>query len=126
MHRTLIPRTLLPWAIRLACLVPILAGAGGAILGPGFLGEAGGPALASHLRYLSGLLLGLGLACFWCAGDLARRGGIFTTLCALVVLGGLARAAGLLVEGAPWPHRLALAMELGVVPGLWLWWRRWP
>lgn len=104
-------------AIRLAALVPILAGAGGAVLGPAFLGEPAGPATASHLRYLSGVLLGIGLLAWWCAADLPRRAGVFGALCAAVVLGGLARAAGLLLDGLPpWPHRLALVMELGVVP----------
>ncbi|WP_137123963.1 DUF4345 domain-containing protein [Roseomonas sp. HF4] len=108
-------------AIRLAALVPIMAGGGGAILGPGFLGEAAGPATASHLRYLSGLLLGLGLLAWWCAGALDRRRPLFEALCAMVVLGGLARLAGLAAEGAPpAPHVLALAMELGIVPALWL------
>lgn len=111
---------MLTFAIRLACGVPILAGAAGAILGLGALGEAGGPATASHLRYLSGLLLGLGLAAFWCAGDLRRRGAFFSMICATFVLGGSARALGLLAEGTPpLPHLLALGMELGVVPALW-------
>jgi Domain of unknown function (DUF4345) len=116
---------MLPLAIRLAALVPILAGAAGALLGPAFLGEAAGPATDSHLRYLSGLLLGLGLVAAWCAGDIRSRGAVFTALCALVALGGAARLLGLLLAGPPpWPHILALGMELGVVPALSAWsWR---
>ena len=111
---------MLPHAIRLAALVPILAGGAGALTGAGFLGEAAGPATGSHLRYLSGLLLGLGLVAAWCAGDLARRAQVFQALCLVVVLGGLARLAGLAAEGPPpLPHLLALVMELGVVPALW-------
>ena len=116
---------MLPLAIRLAALVPILAGGAGALLGPAALGEAAGPATASHLRYLSGLLLGLGLLAWWCAGDLRPRRRVFAALCGMVVLGGLARLLGLAVDGAPpWPHVAALGMELGVVPALWLWSRR--
>jgi hypothetical protein len=112
---------MLPLAIRLAALVPILAGAGGALFGPAFLGESAGPATSSHLRYLSGLLLGLGLLAWWCAGALERRRAVFEALCAMVALGGAARLAGLVAEGAPpWPHLLALVMELGVVPALWV------
>ena len=112
---------MLPLAIRLAALVPILAGGAGALLGPDALGEAAGPAIASHLRYLSGLLLGLGGLAWWCAGDLAARQPIFAALCAMVVTGGLARLIGLAVDGPPpWPHVAALGMELGVVPALWL------
>lgn len=116
---------MLRFTIRLACAVPILGGAAGAVLGVAALGEAGGPATGSHLRYLSGLLLGLGLVAFWCAADLRQRGGIFAVVCGIFVLGGLGRALGLVLEGLPpWPHLLALGMELGVVPGLWFWARR--
>jgi hypothetical protein len=112
---------MLPIAIRLAALVPTLAGGGGALFGPAFLQEESGPATASHLRYLSGLLLGLGLLAWWCAGALDRRRLVFEALCAMVALGGLARLGGLLADGAPpWPHLLALGMELGVVPALWV------
>lgn len=118
---------MLSHAIRLAALVPILAGAAGALTGTGFLDEAAGPATGSHLRYLSGLLLALGLAVWWCAGDLRRRAGMLDALCAAVVLGGLARLGGLVAEGTPpLPHLLALGMELGVTPALWLWSRRVP
>jgi hypothetical protein len=118
---------MLPTAIRLAALVPILAGGAGALTGADFLGEDAGPATDSHLRYLSGLLLGLGLLAAWCAGDLARRSTVFEALCLLVVIGGLARLGGLLAEGVPpLPHVLALVMELVVVPALLLacWARR--
>jgi hypothetical protein len=112
---------MLPLAIRLAALVPVLAGGAGALLGPDALGEAAGPATASHLRYLSGLLLGLGSLAWWCAADLRPRRRVFAALCAMVVLGGLARLLGLLLDGTPpWPHVAALGMELGVVPALWL------
>src|SRR3954451_17738150 len=82
-----LPRSLpmLPLAIRLAALVPILAGGAGALLGPDALGEAAGPGTASHLRYLSGLLLGLGLVAWWCAADLPSRRQVFAALCAMVV-----------------------------------------
>jgi hypothetical protein len=115
---------MLPHAIRLAALVPLLAGAAGALAGAAFLGEAAGPATDSHLRYLSGLLLGLGLLALWCAQDIRARGIPFTILVALVALGGVARLLGLVLHGIPpLPHLLALVMELGVTPALWLWWR---
>ena len=105
-------------AILFACLVPILAGGAGALSGAGFLG-GGGAALDSHTRYLSGLLLGIGLAFAWASFDLPRRGRIFDVLAPLVVLGGLARLGGLLHAAPPLPHVLALGMELGVTPLLW-------
>ncbi|WP_203073562.1 DUF4345 domain-containing protein [Falsiroseomonas ponticola] len=111
-------------AIRIAALVPLIAGAAGVVSGAGFLGEPAGPATDSHLRYLSGLLLGLGILAWWCAADMKRRGGVFTILVLIVALGGLARLMGVLGHGRPpMPHLLALGMELVVTPGLWLWWR---
>jgi hypothetical protein len=118
---------MLPLAIRTAALVPLLAGGAGALTGAGFLGEPAGPSTDSHLRYLSGLLLGLGILAWWCAADLPRRGQAFTILALLVALGGLARLAGLAFAGPPpLPHLLALVMELVITPGLWLWWHLTP
>lgn len=115
---------MLPHAIRLAAFVPILSGTAGAVSGASFLGETAGPATESHLRYLSGLLFGLGLLALWCANDPRRRGVPFTALCGIVVLGGLARLLGVATQGVPpLPHLLALVMELVVTPSLWLWWR---
>lgn len=111
-------------AIRVAALVPLIAGAAGVMSGAAFLGEAAGPATDSHMRYLSGLLLGFGILAWWCSADLKRRGEVFTILVLIVALGGLARLAGVLGHGRPpAPHLLALGMELLVTPGLWLWWR---
>lgn len=111
--------------IRLAAVVPLLAGGAGALTGAGFLAETAGPATDSHLRYLSGVLLGLGLMALWSAADLSRRWVVFSALCFLVVFGGLARLLGVLLAGPPpLPHLLALVMELGVVPALWLAGRR--
>ncbi|MFZ4407099.1 MAG: DUF4345 domain-containing protein [Paracraurococcus sp.] len=116
---------MLPLAIRLAALVPLLAGGAGALPRPAFLGEAAGPATASHMRYLSGLLLGLGGVAWWCAGDLRARRRVFAALSAMVVVGGVARLLGVALDGLPpWPHVAALGMELGVVPALWVWSRR--
>lgn len=105
-------------AILLASLVPILAGGAGVLTGAGFLGGAGAAA-DSHLRYLSGLLLGIGLAFAWASFDLPRRARVFDLLAPIVVLGGLARFAGLMHTTPPLPHLLALGMELGVTPLLW-------
>lgn len=110
-------------AILLGSLVPLSAGLAGALLGPGFAGDAA--AAESHGRYLSGLLLGLGLLAVWCAGDLRGRGAVFDALGFAVVVGGIARLLGAALAGPPpWPHLLALAMELLVTPALVLWRRR--
>ena len=115
----------LAMAIAVAALVPVSAGFAGVLLGPGFVGGAPGPAEAtSHFRYLSGLLLGIGLGFWWCAQALGRRGTVFSVLCGVVVVGGAARLLGLALGPLPpWPHLLALGMELLVTPALWLAWR---
>lgn len=80
------------------------------------------PDLLSHYRYLSGLFLGLGLVLISCVPRIEARGGRFRWACAAIVIGGLARAFGLLAGDAPSAaHKLALAAELGVVPLLMLW-----
>ncbi|WP_431283010.1 DUF4345 family protein [Humitalea sp. 24SJ18S-53] len=108
-------------AILLAGLVPVSAGLAGALTGFGFLGQSLPAAADSHARYLSGLLLGIGLGVWWCALALDRRQAVFGALCALVAIGGLARLGGLLHGVPPLPHLLALVMELGVTPALWAW-----
>jgi hypothetical protein len=76
----------------------------------------------SNARYLSGLLLGIGLT-FWIAiPTIERRGTIVRGLTAIVVIGGLARLAGaLLVTGFPPAVSLPLVMELGVTPLIAFW-----
>ncbi|MDB5412116.1 MAG: hypothetical protein JWR10_451 [Rubritepida sp.] len=129
MHPQGLPARNSPMMLRamiwLACFVPISAGLAGCLTGTRFLGAAGPPAVDSHLRYLSGLLLGIGVAFAWAAFDLPRRAWIFDVLAPIVVLGGLARLLGLVLSGPPpLQHLLALVMELAVTPLLWLWVRR--
>ncbi len=123
-------RALLQIAVAVASLAPISAGLAGAIGGaslPGWLDDAAfdGRALDSHLRYLSGLLFGIGIAFLATVPNIERHRRRFTLLAAIVFAGGLARLAGLAVAGTP--HRgmlFALGMELIVTPLLWAWQRR--
>ena len=118
-------RRLFQGAILVACLVPLTAGLAGAIEGPVMLRgiAAGGPPdLDSHMRYLSGLLLGIGIGFLTCVPRIEARGAAFRLLGLIVVVGGLARAVSLFEVGAPGlEHRLALAMELGATPLMVLW-----
>ncbi len=116
-------RRLLQATVAVLSLVPILAGAAGIVLGPGFVG---GPAeerdLHSQFRYLSGIFLGIGLAFLWTVPAIERRTTVFRLLTACVVLGGLARLLSLVLIGAPTvPHLLGLVLELVVVPLLAVW-----
>jgi hypothetical protein len=111
-------------AIALGCLVPIGAGAAGVLLGPRMLGAgiAGSGDLDSHFRYLSGLLLGIGLAYASTIPRVETHGGRFRLLTCIVLTGGLARLLSVLEVGPP--SRImaaALVMELLVTPALWLW-----
>jgi hypothetical protein len=111
-------------AVAVAGLVPVLAGALGA-LRPELLDLAGPPHALTHLSYLSGLLLGIGL-CFWSLiPTIERQSRAFSLLATIVVVGGLAR--GLLafrLGVGTLSVLLPLVMELGVTPLLWAWQRR--
>jgi hypothetical protein len=119
----MLERRLLQIAVAAAGLVPVAAGALGA-LRPEML-IAGPPHALTHGAYLSGLLLGIGLAFWSLILSIERQGRIFALLTGLVVLGGLARALTAARLGA-WnlSVELPLVMELAVTPALWLWQRR--
>ncbi len=114
-------------AVALCGCVPVAAGLAGVVLGPRMAGSAlvglhDAAALDSHFRYLSGLLLGIGLAFWSLIPDIAQRGSAFRLLTAVVVAGGLARLLGVALEGVPPPPMLfGLTMELIVTPLLCLW-----
>jgi hypothetical protein len=121
-------RRLLQAAIAIAYLVPLTAGTAGTTQGSAMLlGDIAGsrPDLESHFRYLSGLLLGIGIGFAATIPTIERRSELFTALSGIVVVGGLARLSALVVYGVPnAPHLLALGMELVVVPLLFAWQRR--
>jgi hypothetical protein len=109
--------------IAIAGLVPVGAGLAGVLLGPSFAGHAiAGASLDSHFRYLSGLLLGIGLIFWALISTIERRGDLVRALTFIVFVGGLGRAVSLLQVGAPdGGMRLALIMELVVTPLICLW-----
>ena len=117
--------------IALLGFVPVGAGLAGVLAGASMTGlafDAGSPsdaALDSHVRYLSGLLLGIGIAFWSTLPRLADRGRRFRLLTVIVVAGGLGRLGGVVAHGWPPPSmRFGLAMELVVTPLLCLWqWR---
>ena len=121
-------RRLLQLAVALAAMVPLTAGALGVVDGPSMAGgemTPDRPALESHFRYLSGLLLGIGIAFALSIPTIERRSELFAVLSATVFVGGLARMSALFIHGMPTtPHLLALVMELVAVPSLFAWQRR--
>jgi hypothetical protein len=117
-------RRFLQIVVAIATLVPISAGAAGMLLGPRMLGAdaVGSGGLDSHFRYLSGLLLGIGLGYLSTVRRIEVQGGRFLLLTGIVVTGGIGRLLSLLATGAqPRAMIAALGMELVVTPGLALW-----
>jgi hypothetical protein len=116
-------RRALQSAIAVLALIPVCGGLAGAIFGPSMIGAAtSDTSLDSHFRFLSGLLLGIGLA-FWSSiPSIEKYRARFLLLTAIVFVGGLARLASLLAVGIPSKPMLAgLVMELVVTPLLCLW-----
>jgi low temperature requirement protein LtrA len=109
-------------AIAAGGLVPVFAGLAGIILGASLAGQSRATDLDSHFRYLSGLLLGIGLAFWSTIPGIESKGRMFQLLTAIVFIGGLARLYGVLIDGWPGtPMICGLAMELVVTPLLCLW-----
>ena len=118
-------KRLLQATIALACVVPIAGGGFGVIRGPAMLDIVATAPAAAHFRYLSGLLLGIGLGFLSMVPRIEAQGRRFRLLAAIVVIGGLGRLLSVALGGSIDAATLfALAMELAVTPVLALWqWR---
>ena len=116
-------RLLLQISVAVGGLVPVIAGAAGVFLGPSFVGATVDASADSHFRYLSGLLLGLGLGFWSTIPRIEQNGTRFRLLTFFVFVGGMARLFSFAMVGTPTVGMLcALAMELGVTPLL-CWWQ---
>jgi hypothetical protein len=115
-------RRALQVAIGVCGLVPVIAGLLGGRFGLAMLGGFGSPAFDSHYRYLSGLLLGIGVTYWSAIPRVEVQGERIGILTLIVVIGGFCRALGMLAYGFPgWTMVAALAMELIVTPAIFLW-----
>jgi len=115
-------RRLLQACVALAALAAVGAGMAGAFWGAAGLGEQAPSGLDSQYRALSGVLAAIGVAYWTTVPDIERAGTRFGLLTVLVVCGGFARALGMLIAGPAGPAAgAALALELLVAPGLYLW-----
>jgi hypothetical protein len=115
-------RRLLQIVVVVVGLIPVGAGVAGLTQGSDMLGIWGGIDLDSHYRYLSGLLLAIGLAYWASIPAIEKRGDRFALLTLIVVIGGLGRALGMLRYGLPGPAMsTALGVELIVTPAIYLW-----
>jgi len=123
---TMTPRTerrALQIAIAILALVPVGAGLAGVLLGPAMVdGLSGTASQDSHMRYLSGLLLAIGVVWWTMVPAIERHGARVRLLTALVVCGGFARLLSMVLVGMPSkPMLAALVMELVVTPAIALW-----
>ena len=120
-------KRLLQAIVALLAAVPVLAGLAGIIGGPAFLGlERPWPAdLDSHLRFLSGVFLVVGLAWYSCVPHIEEKTARFRLLAAMTFCGGLARLVSLILAGPPSAgHLYGLTAELVLVPLLVVWQHR--
>jgi hypothetical protein len=119
-----IEKLVLQIVVAVACLVPIGAGLAGVLDGPRLFADdiSGVTDLDSQFRYLSGLLLAVGLFYAANVARIEKNTHNILLLTGIVVIGGLGRAAAALSRGLP-SHgtAAALAMELVVVPAIALW-----
>jgi Domain of unknown function (DUF4345) len=115
-------KKLLQQAVAILAIIPVATGLYGVLFGQALTGDAVSISAESHFRYLSGLLLGIGL-CFWSTlPSIELKTGRFRLLTLLVVIGGLSRLIGLALTGLPSLFMLGgLIVELIVAPVLCLW-----
>jgi hypothetical protein len=117
-------RRLLQSAVTVAALLPILAGLAGVNGGLSGVDAAARWSLNgdSHVRYLSGMIVAIGVGFLTTVPAIEACGSRFRLLTGLVVVGGLARLYAVALCGLPGPAmRLGLLMELLVAPALALW-----
>src|SRR5215469_6527899 len=86
---------LLRIAMAVACMVPIIAGGMGVLLGPGMFGiNTATGAADSHYRYLSGLLFGIGILFLTTVPRIETATARFRLLVIIVIVGGFGRLLG--------------------------------
>jgi Domain of unknown function (DUF4345) len=118
-------RRLLQAALAIVSLIPLSAGLSGVVLGPRFFEVAASTSADSHMRYLSGLLLGIGFIVWWVIPRVEKPSEAFATLTAIVFVGGLSRLWSLIHVGQPnGVMSIAVFVELGLTPALYFWHRR--
>jgi hypothetical protein len=115
-------RRYLQWTVFVGALIPVSAGLFGVVFGPALTGDQVSVSADSHFRYLSGLLLAIGLLFWSTTPAIEEKTGRFRLLALIVFIGGLARLLGLMMTGVPSLYMLGgLAMELVVTPVVAIW-----
>ena len=118
-------RRLLQAALLIVSLIPVSAGFAGVWSGPAFFDVIASASADSHMRYLSGLLLGIGFVVWWIIPHVEKPSEAFAAITAIVFVGGLSRLWSLIHVGqANGVMTSALFVELGITPALYFWHRR--
>src|SRR5918993_1563748 len=94
-------RKYLQRTVAVLALVPASAGLFGVLFGPALTGDQVSVSADSHFRYLSGLLLGIGIVFWSTTPAIEEKTGRFRLLTLLVFIGGLARLLRPLLPGGP-------------------------
>lgn len=115
-------RRRLQQAVALIALLPVAVGLYGVLFGQALTGDTVSISAESHFRFLSGLLLGIGILFWSTVPRIELHTGRFRLLTLLVVIGGMARLTGLALTGLPSLFMIGgLFIELVVTPALCLW-----
>lgn len=121
----ILEKRLLQAVLAIVSLIPLSAGLAGVQLGPAFFHVVALPSADSHMRYLSGLLLGIGVLVWTIIPHVEKRGEALGALTLIVAIGGLSRLYSLIMVGQPdTMMTCALFVELMLTPSLYLWQRR--
>ena len=108
--------------VAVLAVTPVAAGLFGVLFGPALTGDTVSVSADSHFRFLSALLLAIGVVYWSTVPAIEEKTGRFRLLTLLVFLGGLGRLFGLLLTGVPSLYMLSgLFLELVVAPVLALW-----
>ena len=115
-------RKLLQQSVAIVATIPVATGLYGVLFGQALTGDAVSISAESHFRFMSGLLLGIGI-CFWSTlPGIEAKTGRFRLLTLLIVIGGLGRLMGLGLTGLPSLFMIGgLVVELVIAPVLCLW-----
>jgi Domain of unknown function (DUF4345) len=115
-------KRLLQQTVGVLSIAPFAAGLFGVLFGPALTNETVSVSGDSHFRFLSGLLLAIGLCFLTTIPEIEAKTGRFRLLTVLVFIGGLSRLLGLFLTGVPSFLMLGgLLMELFVTPLMCLW-----
>ena len=115
-------RRYLQRAVAVLAVIPAAAGLFGVLFGPALTGDTVSVSADSHFRFLSALLLAIGIIYWSTVPAIEEKTGRFRLLTLIVFMGGLGRLLGLLLTGVPSLYMLSgLFFELVVAPILALW-----